>query len=189
TLVISENPPINPNVSLNVTTDGSGYFESQDFTIPDNAAGSNYPVTASNSAGTTSQVTFNDSAAGSLCADVADHGAGVCPGATGATGVLGVGVTHYTQPAGSTATYKIIGAADAVTESSGFCSGGVRVQIKSTPFGNTVLCGSRSGDTITFSWTAQSGSGGAACDTTIVAYKDGDTGGRNAQDQFSNTNN
>src|SRR5947208_12564402 len=28
TLVISENPPINPNVSLNVTTDGSGYFES-----------------------------------------------------------------------------------------------------------------------------------------------------------------
>src|SRR2546426_995697 len=146
TLVIRENPATNPDVSLSVTADAGGNFETEDFTVPDNAADSNYTVTASNLGGFTAQVAFNDSAAGALCAAFSGHGASVCPSAIGATGVLGQGVTHYKQTAGSTATYQIIVVAPEqapLVEASdaSFCRGGVKVLVKSSFVGNTLLCG------------------------------------------------
>ena len=70
TLVIREDPATNPDVSLSVTADAGGNFETEDFTVPDNAADSNYTVTASNLLGATAQIAFTDSAAGALCAAV-----------------------------------------------------------------------------------------------------------------------
>ena len=198
TLVISEDPANNPAVSLTVTADGSGDFRTEDFTVPDDAAGTNFTVTAMDQGGATAQVMFNDDGSpGALCADVVDHGASVCPTATGATGVVGQGNTHYAQPANSTATYEIVNATDAFVEDvDGDClAGQVKVLVKSSAVGNTLVCGdlsdstimiggvSTSVPTITFQWPAQVP---PDCQTMVVAYKVGTTG---SSDQFSNTSN
>ena len=76
--------------------------------------------------------------------------------------------THWKVLAGSTIAGTISGATDAVVNPADQpCPGGVDVQIQSSAFGNTLLCGSISGSTISFTWAIPAS---GVCETTIVAY-------------------
>ncbi|TME58846.1 MAG: hypothetical protein E6I58_00990 [Chloroflexi bacterium] len=76
--------------------------------------------------------------------------------------------THWKVEAGDTITGRISGATDAVV-GSGACGAGVLVTIQSSNFGNTSLCGTLSGSTITFTWSVPST---GVCQTTIVSYNE-----------------
>jgi hypothetical protein len=75
--------------------------------------------------------------------------------------------THWKVQAGDTITDTIVGATDAATGTNGCAAGQVAVQIQSSVFGNTIVCGSFDGSTITFTWTVPET---GACDTTVFAY-------------------
>jgi len=76
--------------------------------------------------------------------------------------------THWKVQAGDTITGTIVGATDAVTGTAGCAAGEVAVQIQSSIFGNTTVCGTIDGNSkITFTWTVPET---GACDTTVVAY-------------------
>src|SRR5258708_172859 len=99
--------------------------------------------------------------------------AGVCSSGSVAqpTGSLGqtgqvLNKTHWKVEVGDTVTGTITGATDAVIGGGG-CLGGVLVTVQSSNFGNTDLCGSLSGSTITFAWAVPSD---GVCQTTIVSY-------------------
>lgn len=196
TLVFSESPPNDPNVTITAATDANGNLDSEAFYVPDNSTPSiTYTVTASDSSGTTLQTSFVDNApTGALCADVAGHGASVCPTATGATGVVvphgGSDVTVYTQEAGSTATYQIIWKSTDTPDYQaktvvGTCAAGqVKILIATTPITGTVVCGTiggTGGRIVTFSWTAPA----TVCGDVTVRYKNGTTGA--GSDQFTHT--
>jgi len=76
--------------------------------------------------------------------------------------------THWMVEAGDTVNGTITGATDAVVGSGG-CVGGVLVTVQSSNFGNTPLCGSLTGSTITFTWVVPSV---GVCQTTIVSYNE-----------------
>lgn len=195
-MLIHEEPTLNPDVSLTATAGANGNFMNEGFTVPDNStSATTYTVTASGSSGFMAQAVFTDPAAvtGSLCAEVTAHGASVCVGlANDPAGVLGQGKTHYAQVVGSTADYQIRWAetedTNYVAETStanGCAVGQVLVQVKSSAQGNQITCGnvdSSNNRIINFSWAAANN----ACQTTIVAYRTGTTPGGNPQ--FTNTN-
>ena len=89
--------------------------------------------------------------------------------------------THWKVQAGDTITDTILGATDAVTGTNGCGASQVAVQIQSSVFGNTIVCGSFDGSTITFTWTVPET---GACDTTVVAYA---TAGQNGFDLTNNS--
>jgi hypothetical protein len=89
--------------------------------------------------------------------------------------LLGTGAaynpTHWAVQAGDSITGTITGATDAQVGTGGCDSTvGVLVTIQSSNFGNTPLCGTLSGSTITFTWAVDSLTDTAACGTTIVSY-------------------
>jgi hypothetical protein len=81
---------------------------------------------------------------------------------------------HWKALAGTTITGYIENADDAVPGTGGCADDEVEVLIKSSDLGNTQLCGTLSDNTITFLWDVPED----GCNTTIVAYRDGQQGGQ-----------
>src|SRR5262249_10275264 len=110
-------------------------------------------------------------------------------GCAGATDLTPFNPTHYGLKVGVTITSKILGATDLTGNET--CTGGGAggdVLLKSSPFGNTTVCGTLSGCpgaacTITFMFTAPNGPDVCACQTSIVAYG---SNGNNANNDIVN---
>jgi hypothetical protein len=190
TLVFSETPPYNPDVTLSSTADDSGAFTNGAFVVPANADLTSFTVVATGvSSGLTAQTTFTDAlpGKGSLCAAVTGAGDTICPSATGAVGVVGDPSAstnqRYRQVLGSTATYVIIGAVDAVVDgATGPCPGQVNMHLENPIAGQVNFCSSNfDGSTITF--VAPS----LGCQITLVDYKVGVTAA--GVDRFRTANN
>lgn len=108
---------------------------------------------------------------GSLAAPV-----GSLPLTTGTTGAA-----HWSVQHGDTITAQIVGATDAVVETTGgdlndgdlngdgFLND-VKVQIQNSTLGNQTVNGTLSGSTITFTWTAYANFGDEACNTSSEVF-------------------
>ncbi|MBI1748689.1 MAG: HYR domain-containing protein [Acidobacteria bacterium] len=152
-----------PGTTLYATADAIGNFAGVPYAITEAHLNEICTVTATGqSSAQTAQASFTDGiAVGSLC-----NTTSAC---TGVTPLTPLNNSKYKLVVGTTVTSKIINATDASTTTSSPCSSaspGVKVIIKSTDLGNTEVCGSLSGSTITFTFTAPSN----GCKTTIVAY-------------------
>ncbi len=136
-----------------VFADDTGNF-ADTYVLPSDAPGGIYTVTATGTdSGNSFSTTFDP------------QGAGALESPTGSLAHTGeqLNNTHWKVQAGDTITGTISGATDAVVGSDG-C---VAVIIKSSDFGNTTLCGSLTGTTISFTWKVPAT---GVCNTTIVAY-------------------
>src|SRR5262249_9706227 len=165
-LVLTTVPRTAP-FALTALAGAGGTFTSTGYAIPSEQVGRAYVLTATGeSSGLVAEAVFWDPAAGSLC------NTPTVSGCAGATALPVFNPTHYAVQIGTTITSKIIGATDLTgTETCSAGGSGVDVIVKSTPLGNTTLCGSLSGCpgagcTITFTYTAPDN----GCQTEIVAY-------------------
>lgn len=161
------------------------------WAVGQDAAGEAFTLTATDqTVGLMTTASFTDSAGA--------HGVLLAPKdpsnpADTATGAA-YNPTHWAVLDGATISDTIVGASDAVV-----VNGTVQVEIKSSTHGNTFVTGTFDADgadnivgtaddnSINFSWTVQSPDGSDICETTVVAYQTGVTGGGAAQ--FSNVNN
>jgi hypothetical protein len=166
---LDETPQNHDPVNWSITVGDDGSFTDGYYTVQESDLGVTFTITATSQAtGETATATFTDAiGAGSLCADAPSAGTAVCPSpATTPTATLND--THYKQRAGTSATYQIIGATDALTGTNGCPTGEVAVQIQhSAPLSNVVVCGSFSNNIISFTWAAPSN----YCETGPVAYR------------------
>jgi hypothetical protein len=162
-MVITEEPQTHDPVSLSSIADDNGDFINTDYTVRDSDAGVIFTLTAAGEqSGVVAQTVFTDEIApGALASPCSSSACQYNP-------------THWEAQAGTTITDTIQGATDLPctgpngrpnTQTCG--DGFVDVFIKSSDFGNTTVCGSVSGTTITFSWPVPAS---GVCNTTIVAY-------------------
>jgi len=189
TMVFSETPPYNPDVTVTSTADTSGGFTNSDFVVEANADMTSFVVVATSASGLTAQTTFTDAlpGKGSLCAAVSGAGDTICPTATGAVGVVGNPSVptnqRYKQVLGTAATYVIIGAVDAVVDgATGPCPGQVNMHLENPIAGQVNFCSTNfDGSTITFVAPT------LGCQITLVDYKVGVSA--MGVDQFRTANN
>ncbi len=172
-IVITESPQTHDPVALSSTADDKGNFLNTDYTVQFSDFGVIFTLTATGqTSGAVATTAFTDSAApGALAAPT---------GSLSQTGLF-YNNTHWTVEVGDTITGTISGATDLPGSvdctsqpqpdccSPQTCTGAnqVDVFIQSSVFGNTPLCGTVSGTTITFSWPVPSS---GVCDTTHVTY-------------------
>src|SRR5262249_51585439 len=157
TMTLMEYPQVDPPISLGSTADGDGNFVNTDFTVLPDDVGIAFTLTATGQiSGSSAQTTFTDS----------NQGDGSLASPMGGLPQTGqqYNPTHWQVQAGDMITGTITGATDAISSPCG--PNGVNVIIKSSDFGNTALCGTLNGTTITFMWTVPP----EACSTTVVAY-------------------
>lgn len=174
-IALDETPQTHDTEYVLSTADEAGNILNTQYAPDPDDLGVSYTATAHGMLSLLSAVAvFTDGppVSGALCA-----GASVCPGTTS----LSVyNPTHYALPVGSMATVAIVGASDLTGTETCNSSPGVEVIIKSTPLGNTTICGTLSncpGDncTVTFDYTAPAN----GCQTTNVAYKTNGNGATN----------
>jgi hypothetical protein len=113
----------------------------------------------------------NSLGAGSLCADAPGAGTLECP-SPATTPTVRANTTRYKQQVGTTATYQIVGATDAVAGTNSCLASEVAVQFESVLYGPSILCGTLAGTTVTFTYSAPAG----ACQIVNVVYRTDDPG-------------